>query len=344
MFKNYCKTAFRNLIRNKKFSLINISGLAIGIASSILIFTVVHYELSYDTFQPDYNNIYQVAIEDKFPDNTAYTPGTPYPALDAIRAKFPQITTGVIYANFSAQLTVVGPDGTPSKEKRFIEETGVFFADPQYFKIFKTNWLMGSPEVLDQPNKIVLSKKTAGKYFGGWQDAANKFIRLDNLNTLQVAGIIRDAPGNSDFQYKAIASYPVFKNTSFYPYSKEWNTTSSSEQLYVLLPSTQSVSSINAQLLKFSRDRFKEDNRKTSRTIFLRPLSILHFDSRMENMGDHITSKTTLWTLALIALFILIMACINFINLSTVQAVNRSKEIGVRKVLGSSRWNLLWQI
>ncbi|HEY2648756.1 MAG TPA: FtsX-like permease family protein, partial [Puia sp.] len=157
-------------------------------------------------------------------------------------------------------------------------------------------------------------------------------------------GIIQDAPGNSDFQYKAIASYPVFKNTSFYPYSKEWNTTSSSEQLYVLLPSTQSFSSINAQLLKFSRDRFKEGNRKTSRTIFLRPLSILHFDSRMENMGDHITSKTTLWTLALIALFILIMACINFINLSTVQAVNRSKEIGVRKVLGSSRWNLLWQI
>ncbi|HEY2348028.1 MAG TPA: ABC transporter permease [Puia sp.] len=343
MFKNYCKTAFRNLIRNKKFSLINISGLAIGIASSILIFTVVQYELSYDTFRPEYKNIYQVAIEDKFPDNTAYTPGTPYPALEAIRAKFPQITTGVIYANYSAQLTVVGPDGTPSKEKRFIEETGVFFADPQYFKIFKTTWLMGSPEVLDQPNKIVLSKKTAQKYFGGWQDAANKFIRLDNLNTLQVAGIIQDAPGNSDFRYKAIASYPVFKNTSFYPYSREWNTTSSSEQLYVLLPSTQSVSSINAQLLKFSRDRFK-DNRKTSRTLFLRPLSILHFDSRMENMGDHITSKTTLWTLSLIALFILIMAGINFVNLSTVQAVNRSKEIGVRKVLGSSRWNLLWQI
>jgi putative ABC transport system permease protein len=344
MFKNYCKTAFRNLIRNKKFSLINISGLAIGIASSILIFTVVHYELSYDTFQPDYNNIYQVAIEDKFPDNTAYTPGTPYPALDAIRAKFPQMTTGVIYANYSAQLTVVGPDGTPSKEKRFIEETGVFFSDPQYFNIFKTKWLAGSPEVLDQPNKIVLSKKTAEKYFGGWQDAAGKYIRLDNLNTLQVAGIIQDAPGNSDFQYKAIASYPVFKSTSFYPYSKEWNTTSSSEQLYVLLPSTQSVASINAQLLKFSRDRFKDDNRKTSRTIFLRPLSILHFDPRMENMGDHITSKTTLWTLALIALFILIMACINFVNLSTVQAVNRSKEIGVRKVLGSGRWNLLWQI
>jgi putative ABC transport system permease protein len=324
--------------------MINISGLAIGIASSILIFTVVHYELSYDTFQPDYNNIYQLAIEDKFPGSTAYTPGTPYPALEAIRAKFPQMTTGVLYANYSAQLTVVGPDGAPSKEKRFIEETGMFFADPQYFKIFKTNWLTGSPEVLDQPNKLVLTKKTAEKYFGQWQEATGKYIRLDNLNTLQVAGIIQDPPGNSDFPYKAIGSYPIFKSNSFYPYSKEWNSTSSSEQLYVLLSPSQSVSAINAQLLKYSKERFKEDNRKVSRTIFLRPLSILHFDSRMENMGDHITNKSTLWTLALIALFILVMACINFINLSTVQAVNRSKEIGVRKVLGSGRWNLLWQI
>ena len=220
MFKNYCKTAFRNLVRNKKFSLINISGLAIGIASSILIFTVVRYELSYDTFQPNYRNIYQVAIEDKFPETTAYTPGTPYPALDAIRARFPEMTTGVIYANYGAQLTVVGPDGAPSREKRFIEETGVFFADPQYFKIFKTTWLAGSPEVLDQPNKIVLSKKMAEKYFGQWEDATGKFIRLDNVNTLQVAGIIQNPPGNSDFQYKAIASYTFFKNTSFYPYSK----------------------------------------------------------------------------------------------------------------------------
>src|SRR5450631_3312623 len=101
MLQNYLKTAFRNLVRNKRFSLINIFGLAVGIASSILIFTVVHYELSYDTFQPGYNNIYEVAIEDKFPSGNTYTPGTPYPALEALRVKIPQVTTGVIYANFS---------------------------------------------------------------------------------------------------------------------------------------------------------------------------------------------------------------------------------------------------
>jgi putative ABC transport system permease protein len=344
MFKNYCKTAYRNLIRNKKFSAINISGLAIGIASSILIFTVVRYELSYDRFRPGYDQIYQVAIEDKFPEGSHYTPGTPYPALEALRAKFPQVITGVLYSNYGAQLTVVGPDGSPSKEKRFIEENGVFFADPQFFSIFKVQWLTGMPQVLDQPNKIVLSKSAAEKYFGNWQEATGKFLRLDNLNTVQVAGVMGDSPGNSDFQFKVIASYPIFKHTSFYPYHKDWGTTSSNEQVYMLLPSGQSVSGFNQQLVQFSKDNKINGNQTTTRTLFIRPLNILHFDSRMENMGDHITSKTTLLTLSLIALFILIMACINFINLSTVQAVNRSREIGVRKVLGSSRWNLLWQI
>ena len=158
---------------------------------------------------------------------------------------------------------MVGPDGTPSKEKKFIEETGVFFADPQFFNIFKTQWLTGSPQVLDQPNKIVLSKKTAEKYFGQWQDATGKFLRLDNLNTVQVAGIIQDAPGNSDFQFKVIGSYPIFKSTSFYPYSKEWDSTSSNEQLYMLLPPGQSASAINTQLLQFSKEQFNQDKRAT---------------------------------------------------------------------------------
>ena len=110
MIRNYLKTALRNLIRNKKYSLINISGLAIGIASCILIFIVVHYELSYDRFQPDYNRIYQVAIEDKSPDAIDYTPGTPYPVLEAMRAKFPQIVTGVVDSGYNSQLSAFKAD------------------------------------------------------------------------------------------------------------------------------------------------------------------------------------------------------------------------------------------
>ncbi len=343
MIRNYLKTALRNLIRNKKYSLINISGLAIGIASCILIFIVVHYELSYDRFQPDYNRIYQVAIEDKSPDAIDYTPGTPYPVLEAMRAKFPQIVTGVLYSGYNSQLSAFNADGSLSGEKKFIEDKGVFFSDPQFFKIFQYEWLSGTPDILDQPNVTVLSKKTAEKYFGRWQDAVGKFLRLDNLNTVQVKGVIGDAPGNSDFRIRMVSSYLTFKNTPFYGYSKEWGTTSSNEQLYMLLPRHLSAASVNRQLAQYSIE-MQNRHSVNKRTIFIRPLSILHFDQRMGNMGDHVTSKSTLLTLSLIALFILIMACINFVNLSTVQAVNRSKEIGVRKVLGSNRRNLLWQM
>ncbi len=343
MLQNYFKTAIRNLVRNKKFSLINVAGLSIGIASCLLIFSVVRYELSYDRFQPNYDRIFHVAREDRFPSGVSYTPGTPYPALEALRAKFPQITCGVLFSNSGSQLTVVGPDGTPSKEKRFIEESGVFFADPQFFKIFNSHWLSGTPAVLDRPGSIVLSRSMAVKYFGQWENAMGKMIRLDNLNTLQVSGILEDVPGNSDFPLKVIASYAVLKNTPFYGYSTEWGNTTSNEQIYMLLPRKQSPVTVNNLLLQFSKDNSNKGS-VIKRNYFIRPLSMIHFDSRMGNMGDHVTSKSTLTTLALIAVFILVMACINFINLSTVQAVNRSKEIGVRKVLGSSRWNLLWQI
>ena len=232
------------------------AGLAIGIASSILIFVVVHYELSYDTFQVGYDRIYQVAMENKSPDGTTYTPGTPYPTLDVLKTRFPQMITGVLCSNYGSQLAVVSADGTPSREKKFIEDNGVFFADADFFKVFKTGWLGGSPAVLDQPNKMVLSKKMAEKYFGDWKNALGKYIRLDNLNTLQVAGVTQDAPGNSDFQFRAVASYLVFKSNPFYPYSKDWGSTSSNEQLYVLLDSHQSPSAVNTLLAKSSLDQF----------------------------------------------------------------------------------------
>ena len=126
------------------------------------------------------------------------------------------MTTGVIYSNYGAQLTVVGPDGTPSREKRFIEETGMFFSRiPSFSKYSKRIGWRVPRQVLDQPNKIVLSKKTAEKYFGQWQEATGKYIRLDNLNTVAGSRNYSGSPGNSDFQFKAIGSYPIFKSNQF---------------------------------------------------------------------------------------------------------------------------------
>ena len=345
MIKNYLKIAFRNLIRHKAFSIINIVGLAIGIASCLLLFTVVKYELSYDKFQPGYKQIYRVVTQDKTQDGLFYTPGVPFPTLDALRLDFPQITSGVLMANFGSQVTVpAGNSANATTEKKFIEETGFFFCDPQFFKIFKYEWVAGSPAVLSEPNVTVLTEKIAGKYFGNWKNAMGRYLKLDNAITVKVAGILKDVPVNTDVPLGIVTSYETAKSSNgVYFYSTEWGATTSNFQVFMLLPENISADKMNSQLLAFSDKHFANRKRST-RTQFLQPLSNLHFDERFENFGDHVTARSTLWTLSLIGIFIIIMACINFINLSTAQAVGRSKEIGIRKVLGSYRWQLFFQV
>lgn len=345
MIRNYLKIAFRNLKRHKAFSFINVAGLSIGIAACLLLFTVVKYELSYDKFQPGYNNLYRVVTEDKAADAVFHTPGIPFPALEAIRIDIPEMKSGALMNSNGSQVTVLGADeNSPASDKKFIENSGFFFADPQFFQVFKYKWLTGSPEVLKEPNVTVLTQKTAAKYFGDWKNATGKFLKLDNTVTVKVAGILEDVPYNSDFPFSIVTSFETAKaNPKTYFYTSDWGSTTSNFQIYTLLPENVPAAKINNQLLAFSK-KYYSDRSRIVRTNFLQPLSELHFDKRFESFGDHTTNKSTMWTLSLIGLFIIVMACINFINLSTAQAVGRSKEIGIRKVLGSFRRQLFGQV
>lgn len=343
MIKNYLKIAFRNVVRNKSFSLINIGGLAIGIASALLLYIVVSYELSYDKFQPNYNKIYHVVTSDKFSDGVTYNPGVPYPALDALRLDFPEATIGALVANFGSQVTV--PSTGNTQPKKFMEETGFFFSEPQFFKVFEYGWLAGNPAVLDEPNNTVLTQKTAEKYFGDWENAMGKFLLLDNKITVKVAGIIKDVPNNTDFPLSIVTSYKTAKNSDgLYFYTDRWNAISSNFQVFMLLPQSSTASAIDKQLISFVEKNYQQRNGVSKRSHFLQPLSELHFDERFPTFGDHIIKKSVLWTLSLIGIFLILMGCINFINLSTAQAVKRSKEIGIRKVLGSFRKNIFFQV
>ena len=345
MIKNYFKIAFRNIVRHKAFSVINITGLAVGIASCLLLFTVVKYELSYDKFQPHYKQIYHVVTMDKNSDGIVYTPGVPFPALEALRLDFPQITSGALLANYGSQVTVLGSDASnTSANKKFIEATGFFFCDPQFFKVFNYEWLAGSPSVLSEPDVTVLTQKMASKYFGSWKDAMGKYLKLDNAVTVKVSGILKDVPANTDFPLAIVTSYETAKtNPGVYFYSEFWGATTSNFQVFMLLPKNISVDNVKPQLAAFNK-KYYSNRKRTERSNFLQPLGAVHFDKRFSNFGDHVTSKSTLWTLTLIGIFIIVMACINFINLSTAQAVNRSKEIGIRKVLGSFRGQLFAQV
>ncbi len=346
MLFNYFKIALRNIARHKGYALINITGLAIGIAASLLLFLVVRYELSYDRFQPAYEQIYQAVTSEKAKDEENFSSGVPGPALDVIRLKFPEAKVAALYASYGSQFTVTGNDSLSANIKgKYIEETGVFFAEPELFDVFSYKWLNGSPAVLGEPNTVVLSKAIAEKYFGNWQQANGQFVKMDNKINLMVKGVIDDVPLNSDFPLRVISSFITLKNNSRqYYYSNDWGNLTSNFQVYMRLPVNVTPEYVNKQLLAFSREQYKDSKSGSIRTHFVRPLSDVHFDNRIGNLGDHITSRPTLWTLSLIGVLIIIMASINFINLSTAQAISRSKEVGLRKVLGGNRWQLMGQM
>ncbi len=344
MFRNYWKTALRQIIRHKAFSAINVLGLAVGLAACLLLFVVVRYEMSYDRFLPGYERIFAIPTQDKSADDVSYTAGIPEPALHALRLKFPQVTIGSLISSYGSQVTVLGESSNAGTQAKFIEPTGLFFADPEWFEVFPYTWLSGGPELLRQPGQVALTQELANKYFGDWKQAIGRRLLLDNAMDLQVAGIIQDVPANSDFPLAFVASMETARShPEIFNYFNVKGSTTSNYRLYARLPEGLSASAMDKQLAEFSKD-FYPEVRGNIRSNFLVPLTELHFDTRLDALGDHIISRSTLKTLSLVGIFILIMACINFINLSTSQAINRSKEIGVRKVLGGSRKDLFWQM
>src|SRR3954453_6275232 len=303
MLKNYFRIAWRNVVRHKAYAAINISGLAIGIAASLLLFTVIKYELSYDKFQPDYSRIYHVASRHVGEDGITYGEGVPFPAFDALMVAFPQVKTGAIFANYNSQVTVLNAnDPNAFTNKKFLEESGVFFADPSFFSVFHYDWLAGNADVLKEPNTVVLTKKMAAKYFGNWQSAMGGLLKLDNTAAVKVGGILEDIPANTDFPLAVVTSYETMKMyPDTYGYSTDFGNVTSSFQTFMLLPPNVSPESINKQLIGFSNEYYNKNIKFQDKTFnFLQPLYDIHFDTRIGTLGDHITTETTIWTLALI--------------------------------------------
>lgn len=344
MFKNYFKIAWRNITRHQSYSAINIAGLAVGITASLLIFVVVQYELSFDTYQPGYKNTYRIVTKKEREGNIRYSSGISTPAVDAFRLYFPQATVAGINAIYGSQIVAPAANGNPSGDKKFVENTGIMFAEPQLLDIFSASWLTGDASVLNAPNMVVIDQSSAIKYFGDWRSAVGRTLRMDNLLTLKVAGVIRDVPPNTDLPFKILVSYITWKrNAKSYNYSYTWDETSSDCQVYMKFPANVPQSTIENQMHVFSEKQFNHQKHTArKRYAIAQPLSAIHFDTSFGGtLGDHLTSKSTLRTLSLIAALIIMMASINFINLSTAQSVGRSKEVGVRKVLGSSRGQLI---
>lgn len=355
MFKNYFKTAFRSLIRNRSYSIINIAGLAVGIAVCMMIFIIIQFHTSYDDFHSKKDRIYRVLTEYHHADaaTISYGKNVPFPMPTGLKTAFPQLEqVAPIYASHNDELQVLDGNGTPVKN--FKEQSGVFYTAPSFFNIFDFPLLAGSYASLEDPNNVLLTKEIAEIYFGDWKTAMGKTIKLTgyyNMGAvlfqlppvaLKVSGILATIPANTDFQLKLVVAWGTdFTGDKEYGFQQpSWNGTSADFGCYVLVPPNISVDNFNQQLRAYSRKVLPADNKDSH---IVQPLNAVHYDTQTGNYSNKTISHELLNVLWLIAAFILLIACVNFINLSTAQAVNRAKEVGVRKVLGSNKWQLQTQ-
>jgi putative ABC transport system permease protein len=347
MLKQLYKLSRRVFILQKAYSLINILGLAIGIAICLMIFRVVEFNTGYDSFQPDTRHIYRFVTQVVRDNNTHPTEALPGPFPMAFRNDFPQLKkVAPVLSLENAELQPLDNKAAGKGDRRvFNEELGVFFAGQEFFDIFYSKWLAGDKAVLSEPNRIVLDKSHAIRYFGNWENATGQYLKLDNDIILEVAGVIEDYPVNSDFPLKALVSFSTLElHPRYYVAGLDnWGARTTDYQAFISLPPNVAAASVDLQLKHFADKYFpRKGNGKWS--VWLQPLREMHFDDRFGVFPGHTADKSTLWTLSVIGAFILLMALINFVNLATAQAIGRSKEIGVRKVLGSGRGKLITQI
>ncbi|HEU5054665.1 MAG TPA: ABC transporter permease [Hanamia sp.] len=338
MLKNYFKTAFRNFQRNKSYALINTLGLAVGIAACFLIFLVVQFESSFDNFHPKKNSIYRVGTQFHNQDGVSYSAGVAFPVANGLRLDFPQIKkVASIYRN-GGQITIEDPG---NQEKK-LQEDNFYYAEPQFFNIFNFPFLSGDAKTaLNDPNSAVLTQAIAEKYFGNWKNAIGKTIKYDNKTLFTVKGILQNVPHNSDFPLSVVVAYSALDNTGVKNNLNDWVSTFGQAYTFVVLPPDLPVNKFNAELKSFAKKHKPAEY--ASDSFIAQPLSEIHYDDRFGNFTDHTFSHSLINVLSLIGIFLIVIACVNFINLATAQAVNRAKEVGVRKVLGSNRPQLAIQ-
>lgn len=343
MLKNYFKIAWRSLSRSRWVGAINILGLTIGMTAALLLFMVVSSELSFDKFQTKYKQVYRIYTQDKTQDGMEYTPGVANPFPDALMSEklgFEKVVPVIV--SHQVQVNVQRDGNSETPEKHLAED--MFFSTAEFKDLFDLEFISGSEKALDEPDQVVLKQTAAEQYFGKWENAIGKSIELTNGISLLVGGVVTDIPANSNFYFDLLASYETIRShQDIFGYDlKEWGSTSSNFQVYVLTDPGADMALVQSQLDGFSKKHF-EGRGTTIKSHKMQPLSEIHFNADLEPLSGRTVRKSTIQTLVLVGVFILVMASINFINLTTSLAIGKSKEIGVRKVMGSSRAQLIFQ-
>ena len=351
MFKNYFKTAFRHFWRHKLSTFINVIGLSIGISASVVIYLIVHYDFTFDKFHQDSDRIYRIVLDETFGDSKNHSSGIEAPLTEAVRSQ----ATGIqeITPLFELSPNFVYIDKSKSEQKRFKEEDRIILTDQQYFKIFSYMWLAGSSQhALDEPNQVVLTSEQAKIYFPSlsYQDMIGKIVTYDTIKTT-VSGIVQTLTENTDFAFHDFISFSTAADNKLLAASLRltgWNHIFSGSEVVLKLTPGASVTEvekqINAVAVKNKPPRVKQDGPVATWNYRLQRLDDIHFNTDYNIFDFSIpANKSTLYGLLVIAGFLLLLGCINFVNLTTAQGTQRAKEIGIRKTMGGNRIQLVVQ-
>jgi putative ABC transport system permease protein len=336
MIKNYFLTAWRNIKRQKAFSAINIFGLAMGLACCLILLAFVRQELSYDDFHTDSDRIFRVAQKVDGTENWAWTGGAMAPML---MKEFDQVEMAVRIHQTS---TYLKPSDGQNQGESFREEKFTF-ADEGFFEVFDFPLLSGTATgVLVDPFQILLTESMAKKYFGEADPVGKSLISTGDFEFV-VKGVLKDLPSNTHLDFDFITSLNSFKATENYPLTAEFGSFWwPSCYTYVKLKDPSDVHFVNSRAMEASKKARSEDEAKKY-VPFLQPVTGIHLDNSYQGELTPSTPKSTVYIFLSIGIFILILACINFINLSTARAIKRMKEIGIRKVTGAKKSQLVWQ-
>ena len=342
MFRNYLTTTLRNLHRHRSYAVINVLGLALGIACAVIIFTAVRYETSFDHFHRLAGRTYRIVQHTQFAEGEEHWGETAYPLPAALRADFPALEHVTQAAGPYSH--VVSAENGSGALIRFPEE-GVLFVDASYPRVFDFEWLAGNPQTaLSGPSSVVLTKSLADKYFGPAlarnQPVLGRRMKLNDKDELLVTGIVADPPRNLNLPFGMLVSYDFYKRNNSYQ-AGNWHGNYQGTT-FVVLPQGYRKAVFEKQLAAF-KAKYLSPEYNARVTYLLQPLKEIHTNPFYTNAGSYVVPGHLLPAVGLVGVFIVLIAAVNFINLATAQAVRRSREVGVRKALGSSRAQLFGQ-
>jgi predicted permease len=337
MLKNYFTTAIRSLWRQKASTVINLSGLTLGVATSLILFLLVRNQTSYDRFHTKFDRIYRVVMEADGNNGKNYSSGVPPVLWEAFKNDFPEAEEVVFtsYHGAGSLVTVQTPQG---ELKKFDTDNNLVFTQPSFFKTFDRKLLLGKKQdLLQEPNEAVISKSTAIKIFQK-EDAIGEVITFDGRD-YKVTSVMEDFPETTDFPFNIMLSFITIKKEKD---EAGWNSIWSDEHVYFLLKEGVSIEQVEKRFPDFYKKHRGEENRDHV-AFHAQTLASVHHDERYGNYSYNTISYNQITVMTIIGIFLILTACINFINLVTAEAIKRSKEVGIRKTLGSSRGQLIVQ-